>query len=75
MDEFEILDTQWADKLQAGLEEYMDMLNESIWEGKEDEVETLSGQPWCGCNTCHYREILSYVTPKIIAGYKEERVK
>lgn len=76
---FEIRDPQWAVELQKGLEEYMNGLYESVdaEEGTpeyEKGVETESGIPFCACNVCEGREILSFVSPRIIKGYLDNKV-
>jgi hypothetical protein len=72
MSSFVINNTDWAEDLQQGLSEYMMTLFNSIDE--DVDVDTLSGQPFCGCDVCEYREILSYVTPIIINGYNDKKV-
>lgn len=70
--EFAIRDEQWAAGLQSGLEEYMMKLYESVdaEEGSpEANIQTESGQPFCACNVCEGREILSYIVPRVIHGY------
>ena len=86
---FQILDEQWASDLQQGLEDYMNILYEAVYDMDEGEsyedderdepafdplVETESGIVFCGCNVCQYRETLAYVTPRIIEGYLERKV-
>lgn len=76
---FEIRDPQWATDLQNGLEEYMSELYESVdaEEGTpeyEKGQETESGIPFCACNVCEGREILSFVAPRIIKGYLDGKV-
>ena len=71
---FEIRDGEWATELQNGLEEYMGGLYESVdaEEGTpefEKGVETESGIPFCACNVCEGREILSFLAPRIVRGY------
>jgi hypothetical protein len=70
---FVILDSAWAQELERGVEDYADALSENVMEG-DGEMITLSGEPYCGCSTCHYREVLFYVTPKIIQAYNEGKV-
>jgi len=74
---FEILDPGWAANLQTDLEQYMMGLYDSI-DAEPDTPEadpfTESGIPFCGCNVCEGREILSFLTPRIIKGYKENKV-
>ena len=76
---FSIIDEKWAHDMQVGLEEYMMLLYTSVesLEGDDPEWEdfdTESGILFCGCNVCEYREILSYITPRVIKGYKEGKV-
>lgn len=73
-DSFAINDTEWAENLQKGLEEYMFSLYENLDNGEEEDIETESFIAFCGCGTCEVREILAYVTPRIIRGYLERRV-
>ena len=77
---FEIRDAEWAQKLQHGLEEYLSSLYDAVY--AEDDFEdsdnaadnTESGISFCGCNVCEGREILSYVTPRIIQGFLDGKV-
>jgi hypothetical protein len=77
---FQIRDTEWAQELQHGLEEYLMSLYDAVY--AEDDFEdsdnaadnTESGISFCGCNVCEGREILSYVTPRIIQGFLEGKV-
>ncbi len=76
---FTITDTKWADELQNGLEEYMMQCHDSVDSDEEftgdGGFETLSGWPFCGCNTCEYREILSYLVPRVIVASNEGKVE
>ena len=76
---FEIRDPEWAEEIQKGLEQYMMGLYESI--DADDETpeaeqanETESGIPFCGCSVCEGREILSFVSPRIIKGYLDKKI-
>jgi hypothetical protein len=74
---FEIRDPQWAQELQNSLEEYMATLYESVdAEAGTPEADpfTESGIPFCACNVCEGREILSFLTPRIIKGYLDKKV-
>lgn len=76
---FEIRDGEWATDLQNGLEEYMSGLYESVdaEEGTpeyEKGQETESGIPFCACNICEGREILSYIAPRVIQGYLDGKI-
>jgi len=74
--EFVVNDEAWAQDLERGVESYTDMLFEAVWSEEENEVtETLSGQPFCGCSQCFWRETLFFVVPKIIKGFEEGKVE
>lgn len=75
--EFSINDQAWAEELERGVEAYTDMLFEAVYPGgSEDEVdETLSGEPFCGCNRCFWRETLFYIVPKLLRGYEEGKIQ
>lgn len=76
---FEVRDPEWARDLQTGLEEYMEKLYESV-DADEGTPEaeagnnTESGIPFCACNVCESREILSYLAPRIIKGYLDAKI-
>jgi hypothetical protein len=73
---FEVIDQQWAEELERGVEAYTDMLFEAIYEGTDDEIsETVSGEPFCGCNRCFWRETLFYIVPKLLRGYEEGKIQ
>lgn len=69
---FYIEDPAWASNLQRNLAEYMDTMQNSVYE--ETDVETESGQPYCGCDDCFWREVLSYAVTRIITGYNEGKI-
>lgn len=70
--DFEILDTGWSRDLELEYSEYINACYESIDE--EEHFATISGQPFCGCETCCSREQLCFLTPRIIKGYLEGKV-
>lgn len=64
-------DEAWAKKLEEQFEEYIYACMDSVDKDVEDEeFETVSGQPYCGCSTCHNRETIMWLTPRIIEAYK-----
>lgn len=74
--EFAVNDEAWAQDLEKGVEDYTDMLFEAVWDGTEEVVpETLSGQPFCGCSSCFWRETLFFLVPKIIKGYEDGKLE
>ncbi len=79
IDKTKILDPEWASELQIDLQEYLMGLYESV-DAEEDTVEyergndTASGQPFCGCSVCQGREILSFLSGKIIKGYQSGKI-
>jgi hypothetical protein len=80
MNKTEVLDPEWASELQIDLSEYMMRLYDSIdaEEGSEQEefgIDTESGQPFCGCDVCEGREIISFLAGRIIQGYKSKKLQ
>lgn len=74
--EFSINDQEWAVELEKGVESYTDMLFEAVFEGTEEEItETLSGEPFCGCAQCFWRETLFFLVPKLLKGYEEGKIE
>jgi hypothetical protein len=74
---FEIADPKWAEDLQQSMEYYMMKLYESVdaEEGTpEADPQTESGIPFCSCNVCEGREILSFLAPRIIKGYLDKKI-
>ena len=79
IDKIEILDPEWASELQIDLQEYLMCLYDSVdaEEGTieyERGIDTASGQPFCGCDVCQGREILSFLSGKIIKGYESKKI-
>ena len=76
---FTITDINWATKLQFELEEYMGQCYDSVDADEEFAgdagFETESGYPFCGCNTCEYRELLSFLVPRVLAAQAEGKVE
>jgi len=78
-----INDQEWAKELEVGMDEYMDALTNFYVYNEEEDGEgnpieapdTLSGEPFCGCNTCMTREILFYVAPKIMRAQNEKKIE
>jgi hypothetical protein len=76
MKKFGILDGQWGEEFQKGFEEYMESLYNSVdAEGEESDVTTESGEIFCACNVCEVREILFYVTPRVIQAFLDEKIE
>jgi hypothetical protein len=73
MSGFQINDEVWASQLQRGLDEYMMRLADSVDE--DSDVETLTGQPYCGCSDCFWREILAYATPILLQGQLDKKIE
>lgn len=74
---FEIRDGQWAEELQQSMEEYMMKMYDSLDAEPgtpEADPHTESGIPFCGCNVCEGREILSFLSPRIIKGYLDGKI-
>ena len=73
---FTVNDQAWAHELEKGVETYTDMLMDAIYEGSEEEItETISGELFCGCAPCFWREALFYLVPRLLEGYNDGKVE
>jgi hypothetical protein len=57
--------TDLSVELEQGLNAYMASLHD------EEPAPTLSGEPFCGCETCHTREILAFVVPRVLFAQEQ----
>ena len=74
--DFVIHDENWSNDLEKGVTEYTDSLIDTLFEEGESvtEQETLSGELFCGCSTCFWRETFFYLVPRLLEGYNEGKV-
>jgi hypothetical protein len=70
MREFTIENIEWSQALEEEYQEYMWQCEASMDGEEDDEFVTLSGEPFCGCDTCYTREQLFFLSPRLIKGYK-----
>ena len=73
MSSFYINDPEWASELQRNLDDYMMRLYDGLESGED--VETVSGQPFCECSDCHWREVLAFVAPIIMQGQLDGKIE
>lgn len=82
INDFSIVDFEWSQELENEFTEYISncesLIDAEFYVGTDLEVDTefqtLSGQPFCGCETCYVREQLWFLVPRIIDGYKKGKV-
>jgi hypothetical protein len=72
--EFFLNDDHWSKELELAFESYIWNCESSIDGEEPDNFETLSGQPFCGCQTCYTREQLFFLVPRIITAYNEGKI-
>lgn len=72
--EFFLNDDHWSKELELTFENYIWNCESSIDGEEPDGFETLSGQPFCGCQTCYTREQLFFLVPRIIKAYNEGKI-
>ena len=66
------LTEDWDFQLHRDTIQMLHRLEESIdAEDETADAETLSGYPYCGCEDCQIREILTLAVPRIVAAYKQ----
>lgn len=69
-----IYDDQWGEQFTTVMRQYIAMLEESV-DNPDDEVETLSGVPFCGCSDCYEREGYLMATKLAIEGHEQGKVR
>lgn len=59
--------------VEQGFHAYMDQLMTEVMEGygEEGPMDTESGFPFCGCDTCVVRETMSYLMPRVLDLYEQ----
>ena len=68
-------DERWAEGFIERIREHMDQLYWSL-DGEDDrEQETLSGQPFCGCQDCDERERYLLAIMLILEGHEQGKVR
>lgn len=71
-------DVEWAFNLQSAFMDYMDMCWASAYDESDDPsldgFETISGEPFCGCDVCVGRESIMFLIPRIIDAYKDGKL-
>ena len=65
---------EWGESFVTALREYIDVLEVSLEGETEAEVETISGDPFCGCSDCYEREVYLLATKLVIEGYEAGKV-
>ena len=63
-------DEKWAEALQKEFSEYIFKCYETVDEDVEG-FETVSGQPFCGCEVCEGREAIMWLMPRLIDAYRD----
>ena len=71
---FEINDEAWAKELESGVSEYIDTLIYGTYSEDGEAPETESGLEFCGCDVCYWREVLTYVTGRILEGQASGKI-
>ena len=76
-EEFNIVDFHWSQELEDEYTTYManceSTIDSDFYEENND-FQTLSGQPFCGCDVCYTREQLFFLVPRIIDAYKTGKI-
>jgi hypothetical protein len=70
-----VFDEAWGVDFEVRMVEYMNSLYFSLDAPIDVEVETISGEIFCGCETCDFRERYLMATKLIIEGYQAGKVR
>jgi hypothetical protein len=69
-----IFEEEWGEAFMGAMREYVDLLEVSLEDGTEGEIETLSGMPFCGCSDCYEREVYLMATKLVLEGQEDGKV-
>lgn len=69
-----VYDDQWGEQFTTVMNTYLAMLDESV-ENPDDDVETLSGQPYDGCPDCVFRESNLMAIKLALEGHEQGKVR
>lgn len=73
-----VFDQAWGEQFEQRMTAYLEHLQGWIddpYLSVEDAPETLSGEPYCGCPTCHERETWLMATALALEGYEAGQVR
>jgi hypothetical protein len=79
-----VFDEEWGDLFLKKLNDYMQTLeafldveglDPDIAPDLESDVETISGEPFCGCSDCYERESYLMAAKLVIEGYEAGRIR
>jgi hypothetical protein len=67
---------EWGEAFLAAMHDYLETLETSL-EGDDldNDVETISGEPFCGCADCYEREMYLMATKLVVEGYESGKVR
>ena len=65
---------EWGRELERKLEEYLADLEHGV-DNPDERIETLTGEPYCGCQTCIDRETRYAITLWVLEGAQAGDVK
>lgn len=72
---FFVHDQVWARELEFAVENYTEDLLNRVFEGEDEEItDTESGEPFCGCNRCFWRETLVFLVPRLLEGHVKGKI-
>lgn len=59
-----VVSSESFERIENGLHDYRFELASALLD--DQDIDTESGQPYCGCDTCEVRELLAYITPRLV---------
>ena len=73
-------DEDWGAMVERRIRSTMEMLEEQAQRMNdgdeiEDEIDTPSGYPYCGCETCYYRELLYLSMSMALEGARDDKIR
>ena len=69
-----VFDEEWGEAFTEAMRDYVNLLEVALEDGTEAEIETLSGEPFCGCSDCYEREVYLMAVKLALEGYEAGKV-
>ncbi len=70
-----VFDPEWGERFERELNDYMEALENAVSEEDFSDVETLSGEPYCGCPDCWTREYLLKAVALTLVGVEMAQIR
>lgn len=65
-----VFSEEWGEQFSTTMQDYLTRLEQSLEDAIDADVETISGEPFCGCSVCWERETYLMAVKLAIEGHE-----